>query len=159
MTCAVAWSFMKAAVLLILTTACGAYSGLPEHADTQEFVFNRSNGSSFSLVLPADWRPEYQGDFLRINPRNRVMSLDVILIEPRFQQQVAGLEFVRLARRNRAATLTGTYDLWLEEGVAEKLKTNRSQELEQVAPQTWLRANDFRVLLVRDEVVMPSEDP
>ena len=87
------------------------------------------------------------------------MSLDVILIEPRFQQQVAGLEFVRLARRNRAATLTGTYDLWLEEGVAEKLKTNRSQELEQVAPQTWLRANDFRVLLVRDEVVMPSEDP
>lgn len=150
---------MKTATTLLLLTACGAYSGLPDHANTQEFVFNRSNGSSFTLVLPADWQPEYQGAFLLINPRNRVMALDVILIQPRFQLELAGLEFVRLARRNRAATLTGTYDLWLEEGVADRLETNRSQELEQVAPQTWLRANDFRVLLVRDGVVMPSEDP
>jgi len=136
-------------ILLVLLSACTAAAPLAGEVDTQEFIFTQSNGKSFSLVLPADWQPHVEGGFLRINPRNRVLALDVIMIQPRAQLDVRGMQRVRLARRLEPTSGAGQYDLWVDAGMQDMLGSNRTLDLVKFAPQTWLRPNEFRLLLER----------
>lgn len=122
---------------------------MPGEIDTQEFVFFTSNGRAFTHVLQASWAPVIEGGFLRINDRQRIMALDVIMIRPRVQLDVEGLEFVRLVRRNESSSASGKYDLWVLSGIQGKIGSDKTQDLVQVAPQTWLRPNDFRLLIER----------
>ncbi len=131
---------------LLLLTSCAGMA--PTTAvDTQEFIFSQADGRSFTLVLPADWSPQVEGGFLRITPRNRVLAMDVIMIRPRVQPTVAGLERVQLARRLSSTSRSAHYDLWVEAGRQELLSANHSLDLIKMGPQTWLRPNDFRLLL------------
>ncbi len=140
----------KAVVLLtVLFSACAGTEPLPGQVDTQEFVFFTNSGGSFSHVLQSDWRPAVEGGFIRINDRQRIMAMDVILIRPRVQLDIEGLVYVRLMRRNGSTSLSGMFDLWVREGSQDMFGTNRSLDLMQVAPQTWLRPNDFRLLSER----------
>ena len=136
-------------ILLALLTACAGTAPLPSEVDTQEFIFITNSGRSFSHVLEADWSPVIEGGFLRINNRQRIMAMDVILIRPRAQLDVEGLEFVRLVRRNGSTAGSGLFDLWVQAGMPSKIGSDRTQELVQVAPHTWLRPNDFRLLIER----------
>ncbi len=120
-----------------------------EVVDTQEFIFSQANGKSFVQVLPADWVPQYEGSFLRINNRTRMLALDVLIIRPRVQLDVSGLQWVRLVRRNESVSRSGTYDMWVSAGSQDLLGTNHSLDLVKMAPQTWLRPNDFRLLIER----------
>ena len=91
------------AILIVLLTACAGTEPLPGEVDTQEFIFITNSGRSFTHVLQADWSPVIEGGFLRINNRQRIMALDVIMIRPRIQFDVEGLEFVRLTFAPRPA--------------------------------------------------------
>jgi len=137
------------AILIVLLTACAGSTPLPGEVDTQEFIFITNSGRSFTHVLQADWSPVIEGGFLRINNRQRIMALDVIMIRPRIQFDVEGLEFVRLTRRNGSTSGSGLFDLWVQAGKQELFGTNRTLDLMKMAPQTWLRPNDFRLLLER----------
>ena len=137
------------AILIVLLTACAGSTPLPGEVDTQEFIFITNSGRSFTHVLQADWSPVIEGGFLRINNRQRIMALDVIMIRPRIQFDVEGLEFVRLTRRNGSTSGSGLFDLWVQAGKQELFGTNRTLDLIKMAPQTWLRPNDFRLLLER----------
>ncbi|MBK6831381.1 MAG: hypothetical protein IPG92_11870 [Flavobacteriales bacterium] len=137
------------AILIVLLTACAGTAPLPGEVDTQEFIFITNSGRSFTHVLQADWSPVIEGGFLRINNRQRIMALDVIMIRPRIQFDVEGLEFVRLTRRNGSTSGSGLFDLWVQAGKQELFGTNRTLDLMKMAPQTWLRPNDFRLLLER----------
>ncbi len=140
---------MRAVILLLLLSACAGTAPLPGEVDTQEYIFSQADGRSFNLVLPADWEPHVEGGFLKINDRNRVLAMDVIMIRPRVPFDVTGLQWVRLARRLTSTSLSAQYDLWVQAGRQELLGTNRSLDLIKMAPQTWLRPNDFRLLLER----------
>ena len=137
------------AILIVLLTACAGTEPLHGEVDTQEFIFITNSGRSFTHVLQADWSPVIEGGFLRINNRQRIMALDVIMIRPRIQFDVEGLEFVRLTRRNGSTSGSGLFDLWVQAGKQELFGTNRTLDLMKMAPQTWLRPNDFRLLLER----------
>ena len=136
-------------VLLVIMGACKSSTPLPGEVGTQEFVFITNSGRSFTHVLPSDWSPVIESGFLRINNRQRIMALDVIMIRPRVQLDVEGLEFVRLVRRNESTAASGKYDLWVLAGIQDKIGLDKSQGLVEVAPQTWLRPNDFRLLIER----------
>lgn len=128
---------------------CGSSEPVTGTGDTQEFIFITNSGRSFMHVLPGDWVPVYEGGFLRINDRQRIMAMDVIMIRPRVQLNVDGLEFVRLVRRNASTARTGLFDVWVQAGMPPKIGSDRTQDLVQVAPHTWLRPNDFRLLIER----------
>jgi hypothetical protein len=140
---------MRSLVAALLTFGCASSGPVTGTGETQEFVFITNNGRIFSHVLPADWSPVYEGGFLRINDRQRIMTMDVILIRPRVQLDVDGLEFVRMVRRNSSTARTGLFDLWVQAGMPSKIGLDRTQDLVQVAPHTWLRPNDFRLLIER----------
>lgn len=128
---------------------CGSSEHTSGSTDTQEFIFITNSGRSFTHVLQADWSPVIENGFLRINDRQRIMALDVIMIRPLVQLDVEGLEFVRIARRNGSTAGSGLFDLWVGAGSQDLLGTNRSLDLVKMAPQTWLRPNDFRLLIER----------
>ncbi|MEO8588819.1 MAG: hypothetical protein ABI432_05575 [Flavobacteriales bacterium] len=134
---------------MVVLSACSASAPLAEEVNTQEFIFSQSNGKSFSLVLPADWQPYVEGGFLRISPRNRVLAMDVIMIRPITQLDVRGLQRVRLARRLGPTSGSGEYDLWVEAGRQDILGSNHTLDFFKMAPQTWLRPNEFRLVLER----------
>lgn len=138
-----------AVISLALLASCAGTAPLASGVDTQEFIFITNSGRSFTHVLQADWTPVVEGGFLRINDRQRIAALDVILIRPRVQLVVTGLAFVRLVRRNESTSASGKYDLWVLAGIQDKIGLDKSQELVEVAPQTWLRPNDFRLLIER----------
>lgn len=135
--------------VLLLSAGCGSSAPVTGSGDTQEFIFITSSGRSFSHVLPANWTPRIEGGFLRINNRQRIMAMDVIMIRPAVQFNLEGLAFVRLARRNSSVAVAGLYDLWVRDGIQGKIGSDRSLDLVEVAPQAWLRPNDFRLVIER----------
>lgn len=137
------------AFIALLLCACGSSAPLPGEVDTQEYIFILANGRSFTHVLSADWAPDVQSGWLQINNRQRLMAMDVIMIRPRVQLDVEGLHYVRLARRNGSTAGSGLFDVWMRDGSEALLEMHRSLDLVQVAPQTWLRPNDFRLLIER----------
>lgn len=136
-------------ISVISIWACAGTAPLPEEIDTQEFIFFTNSGRSFMHVLQADWEPVIEQGFLRINNRQRMMAMDVIMIRPRVQLDVTGLEFVRLVRRNESTSASGKYDVWVLAGIQGRIGLDKTQDLVRVAPQTWLRPNDFRLLIER----------
>lgn len=135
--------------MVLLLSACVGTAPLPKEIDTQEFIFFTSSGRSFMHVLQADWEPVIESGFLRINDRQRILAMDVIMIRPRVQLDVTGLELVRVVRRNESTSASGKYDLWVLAGIQGKIGLDKGQDLVRVAPQTWLRPNDFRLLIER----------
>lgn len=140
---------MRWLATLTLLVACAGTAPVGEAVNTQEFVFILANGRSFAHILPADWEPQLEGGFIRINDRQRIMAMDVIMIRPRVQLNVDGLTRVRLVRRNESTSASGKYDVWVLSGIQGKIGLDHTQDLVQVAPQTWLRPNDFRLLVER----------
>lgn len=139
---------MRALILLLLLSACGNAAYLQGPVDNQEYIFVLNSGQSFMRVLPADWEPKYEGGFLRIDPRHRVMAIDVILIQPRFPNEPAGMEMARIFR-NYSSRHAASYYLWVPPGQELHVGDPLRSELEQVAPHTWIRPNEFLIELRR----------
>lgn len=140
---------MRSLVFLALLVACAGTAPVGDAVNTQEFIFLQGNGRAFMHILPSNWQPQLEGGFIRIGDRQRIMAMDVIMIRPRVQLDVEGLEQVRLVRRNESTSTSDKYDLWVLAGIQGKIGTDRTLDLVQVAPQTWLRPNDFRLLIER----------
>jgi hypothetical protein len=141
---------MKARFLVFaFLSACAGSAPLHEEINTQEFIFFTTSGRSFMHVLASDWEPVVENGFLRINDRQRMLAMDVIMIRPRVQLDVTGLEFVRLVRRNESSSASGKFDLWVLAGIQGKIGLDKTLDLVRVAPHTWLRPNDFRLLVER----------
>ena len=117
--------------------------------DNQQFVFTLRNGQSFSRVLPADWEPKYEGGFIRIDPNHRVMAMDLLLIQPYAPADVSGMRMVRLLRK-APPSQASSYVIWVPKGSAEIIGDEPPNDLKKVAPFTWIRPNEFRVQLDRD---------
>jgi|GEM_PF-2332340 hypothetical protein len=139
---------MRALTLTCLLCACGNAAYLSGPVDTQEYIFVLNNGGSFMRVLPTDWEPVYEGGFLRIDARHRVMAMDVILIQPRYPIAPDSLEMARVFR-NHSSRSAASYDLWVPPGQELHVGAPYRSELIKVAPQTWIRPNEFRIELRR----------
>lgn len=125
-----------------LLFACAQQEQLP--IDTQEYIFYMRDAPAFSRVLPADWEPNYQGGFLRIDPRHRVLAQDVLLIAPRFPLNVDGMRMVKLMRRMPPGA-RATYEIWVPKDAQVIIGDEPPNELKKVAPHTWLVPNEFNV--------------
>ena len=134
-------------LLPIALIACMQQEQLP--IDTQEYVFHLRNGQAFMRVLPADWEPEYQGEFMRIDPRHRVMAMDILLIQPRVPIEVTGMRMVRLMRRSEPGA-RGSYTIWAPGDTGEIIGDKPPNNLVKVGPHTWIRPNEFNVQFDRD---------
>lgn len=139
---------MRALMLPLLLTACGSAAYLAGAVDNQEYVFVLNSGGSFMRVLPTDWEPKYEGAFMRIDPRHRVMAMDVILIQPRYPIKPDSLEMARVFR-NRSSRGAASYDLWVPPGQELHVGEPHRSELVPIAPHTWIRPNEFRIELRR----------
>ncbi len=131
---------MRLALVLFF---CSCKAMAPQGAiDTQEYVFVLNSGRSFMRVLPADWEPVYEGAYMRIDARHRVLAQDVILIHPNFPLDPHHLEMARVIRKapTRGAA---TYHLWLPPGQVLHLGDAARTELEPVGPHTWIRPSEF----------------
>ncbi len=120
--------------------------------NTQEYIFVMANDRAFARVLPTDWKPVYEGGFLRIDQRHRVLAMDVILIQPRIPIEVQGLEMARVFRRSAPSSST-SYDLWVPHDQYIRIGDPTATDLVPVGPQTWIRPNEFRL-----EFRRPLED-
>lgn len=139
---------MRPLLLLFLLVGCQAPEPIVRDVNTQEYFFVKDNGKVFMRVLPTDWEPRYEGAFMRIDPRHRVLGMDVILIYPRQPLDMQGLQLVRLMRRKAPATAR-SFDVWLPADAERQIGNNTSRDLVQVAPHTWMRPNEFRMQIVR----------
>ncbi len=139
---------MRALIFVLLLWACGNTAYLAGPVDNQEYIFVLNSGNSFMRVLPADWEPKYEGSFLRIDARHRVMAIDVILIQPRFPIAPDPLEMARVIR-NYSSRNAASYYLWVPPGEELHVGGPHRSELMKVAPHTWIRPNEFRIELRR----------
>ena len=131
-------------LLLLLLASCKGATYLDGPVDNQEFVFVLNNGASFTRVLPIEWEPRYEGGFMRIDPRHRVMAIDVILIHPNVPLDPYSLEQVRVVR-NYASSRAQSYYLWVPPGQELHIGDPFFTDLRHVGPQTWIRPNEFRL--------------
>jgi hypothetical protein len=129
-------------LLIMLFPACVQQEQLP--IDTQEYIFYLRGAPAFSRVLPADWEPKYEGGFIRIDPRHRVMAQDVLLIAPRFPLKVHEMRMVKLMRR-MPPNARATYEIWVPRDTEIIIGDLPPNDLVKVAPHTWLRPNEFNV--------------
>ena len=134
-------------IMLVLLAACKAL--VPQGAvDTQEYVFVLHDGRSFMRVLPADWVPRYQGEWMRIDARHRVAGQDVVLVHPHFPIDPHGLEMVRVLRHGPTRGAASHY-LWLPPGHGLTVGDPARTDLEHVGPHTWIRPSAFRIAFQR----------
>ena len=135
---------MRSFLLVLVLVSCKGAAYLDGPVDNQEHVFVLNSGSSFMRVLPTDWEPRYEGEYMRIDPRHRVLGMDVILIHPRFPIDPHGLEMVRVIRKY-ASSSAASYYLWVPPG--QELHTGDAHytDLVKVGPHTWIRPNEFRL--------------
>ena len=112
--------------------------------NTQEYVFVLNSGRSFMRVLPVDWQPRYEGAYMRIDPRHRVLGQDVVLFHPHFPIDPHHLEMARVIR-NMPTRGAANYLLWITPGQELHTGDLSRTELEMVAPHTWLRPSEFRL--------------
>jgi hypothetical protein len=131
-------------LLLVLLASCKGAAYLEGPVNTQEYVFVLNTGGSFKRVLPTSWKPIYEGGFMRIDPRHRVLAMDVILIQPFFPIEPEYLEMVRVVR-NYSSPGAASYLLWVPPGQELFIGDPQFTELIKVAPQTWIRPNEFRL--------------
>jgi len=129
---------------ILLLASCRGWSYLDTPVDNQEYVFVLNTGRSFMRVLPTDWEPRYEGKFMRIDPRHRVMGIDVILIHPRFPIDPHSLEQVRVVRKFTPRS-ADSYFLWVPPGQELFIGDPQFTELHKVGPHTWIRPNEFRL--------------
>jgi hypothetical protein len=148
---------MRTLIICLLLLGCASQEQFP--IDTQEYVFHMRSGQSFMRVLPADWEPKYEGGFMRIDPRHRVMAMDIMLIEPRIPLEVTNMRMVRLLRRMPPTQNRTTYELWVPADTGRIIGDDPPNDLVQVAPHTWLRPNEFRIQFDRDPATKtPTEE-
>ncbi len=133
---------------LLFLTGCAAMADTEGPVNTQEYIFVMANDRAFMRVLPASWQPVYEGGFLRIDKRHRVLAMDIILIQPRMPIEVNGLEMARVFRR-AAPSNTVSYDLWVYTDQYLHIGDPSAGDLVPVGPHTWIRPNAFRVELRR----------
>ena len=128
----------------LLLTGCAAMADTEGPVNTQEFIFVMANDRAFMRVLPTDWQPVYEGGFLRIDKRHRVLAMDIILIQPRIPIDPHGMVMARVFRRSAPANGM-SYDLWVPPDQYIRIGDPTATDLVQVAPQTWIRPNEFRL--------------
>ncbi len=143
---------MKNIILLIVFVMAGCQMQEPLPLNTQEYIFHLRNGQSFMRVLPTEWEPNYEGGFLRIDPRHRVMAMDVMLIEPRIPLNVSDMRMVKLLRRMPPSKNRRNYQIWVPGSAGRIIGDDPPNDLVKVAPHTWIRPNEFRLQLDRDPV-------
>jgi len=135
---------MRPFLLFLLLASCKGAAYLEGPVNNQEYVFVLNSGGSFMRVLPTDWEPRYEGAYMRIDPRHRVLGIDVILIQPNFPIEPQNLEMVRVVRKF-SSSAAANYLLWVPPGEELFIGDPQFTELRQVAPQTWIRPNEFRL--------------
>lgn len=135
---------MRSFILLILLASCKEAAYLEGPVNNQEYVFVLNTGGSFMRVLPTNWEPRYEGAYMRIDPRHRVLGIDVILIQPNFPIEPQNLEMVRVVRKF-SSSAAANYLLWVEPEIELFVGDAQFTELRKVAPQTWIRPNEFRL--------------
>jgi hypothetical protein len=133
----------------LLLASCQTQAPVARDINTQEYIFVKDNGHSFMRVLPTEWEPVYEGSFMRIDPRHRVLAMDVILIMPRLPLTIQGKQLMRLMRRTAPRNARG-YDLWVTEDTERLIGASLPRDLVKVAPHTWLRPNEFSIQFVRN---------
>lgn len=137
------------ALPILLMWLCGCKAMAPQGAiDTQEYVFVLNSGRSFMRVLPTEWEPKYEGAYMRIDPRHRVLGQDVILIHPHFPIDPHGLEMARVVRKQPTRG-AASYHLWLPPGAELPTGDAKRTELEHVGPHTWIRPSEFNIVFRR----------
>jgi hypothetical protein len=109
-------------------------------------------------VLPADWEPVYEGGFMRIDPRHRVMAMDIMLIEPRIPLNVGDMRMARLLRRMPPTASRRTFEIWVPADTGRIIGDDPPNDLVQVAPHTWLRPNEFRIQFDREPVTSGADE-
>lgn len=135
---------MRPWLLFVLLVSCKGAAYLDGPVDNQEYVFVLNSGSSFMRVLPTSWEPRYEGSFMRIDARHRVLAMDVILIQPNFPIEPQHLEMVRVVRKF-SSTTASSYLLWVPPDTELFIGDAQFAELRKIAPQTWIRPNEFRL--------------
>jgi hypothetical protein len=140
---------MRVLILLVLLASCQTQEPVARNINTQEYIFVKDNGNTFMRVLPTDWEPVYQGSFMRIDPRHRVLAMDVVLIVPRLPLTVQGKQLMRLVRR-KAPRNARSYEVWVSEDTEQLIGASLPRDLIKVAPHTWLRPNEFSIQFVRN---------
>lgn len=132
--------------LFLLFAACKDQGPL---TDNQELVFTLRSGQSFMHVLPNDWEPNYEGSFIRIDPRHRVMAMDILLIQPTSPINVEEMRMVRLLRRVPPSQAS-SYVIWIPKDAEQIIGDDPPNDLKKIAPYTWIRPNEFRIQLDRN---------
>jgi len=86
---------------------------------------------------------------MRIDPRHRVLAMDVVLIVPRLPLNIQGKQLMRLMRR-KAPRNARSCEIWVPEDTERLIGASLPRDLVKVAPHTWLRPNEFSIQFIRN---------
>lgn len=137
---------MGARRYMVVVVAC-LLLGVAQGQRSQEFLVTLINGRTLSCALDEDWTPEVRQGQIVFRPAVRILAMDVVLIRPFAPNDVSGLKLVKLLSRTRGAQ-GGSVQVWVEfDPLRPDAPVDNATGLVQVAPQTWIRPEAFRMVL------------
>lgn len=112
---------------------------------SQEYLVTFMNGRSRSYIMEADWQPTVRQGQLVLRPATRVLMMDVALIQPYVPNDVRGLRLLKLMPQTPRTNNPGIL-VWVEfDPLTPGAPKDNETGLVQVAPQTWVRPEAFRM--------------
>ncbi|MEO8587803.1 MAG: hypothetical protein ABI432_00390 [Flavobacteriales bacterium] len=89
-----------------------AFAGMVSAQATNEFIVISTRGQVSTWVLPSDWEPRFEGEYVRFTERDRVRTEGIAAIRPKRPSEFPDHHVVELIFR----TITGkiiTQAFWL----------------------------------------------
>lgn len=109
-----------------------------------EFLFTLADGTSYVRILPTDWRPTFKGAILHLTPRDRILSEDLLAVQPLRPDSITDRKEVKVLFRQLDGTPFTRYFL-LPPGVNDIADTPVVEGFHELGPQTLIRADAYRV--------------
>ncbi|MCB0792093.1 MAG: hypothetical protein H6595_02095 [Flavobacteriales bacterium] len=117
-----------------------------EAQSTGEFLITLADGTSTVRILPEDWRPRFEGAMLYLTPRDRMLTVDLLAVQPVRPDIITGRKEVKVLFRKLDGTPFTRYFL-LPPGLAAIAETPVRDGFHVLGPQTLVRADAYRVIV------------
>lgn len=134
---------MRVRVLFILSIV--GCLGMARAQSSGQFLFTLMDGRTFVRMLEPDWQPRFEGGFLYITPRDRLLAVDLAAVQPLHPDDVTGRHQVKLLFRSHLGR--GSQPFWVPDAYRTLEDAPHNDGFLVLGPQTLIREGIYRVVV------------
>lgn len=129
---------------LLLSSIMGSL-GMAWAQSSGQFLFTLMDGRTFVRMLEPDWQPRFEGGFLYLTPRDRMLSVDLAAMQPVHPDDVTGRHQVKLLFRSHLGR--GSQLFWVPDAYRNLEDAPHKDGFLVLGPQTLVREGIYRVVV------------